>query len=76
MLTGQTKNAFENFEDSEVYILSTICLKNIKTKPMQFATISHENAYNKNYIIKDRSNHNEIKYNSLEDMLNAGWVID
>jgi hypothetical protein len=73
MTREDTQKAFLDIYDSSM-TLDIICLKN--TIESKFALISFVNVVRQKYTIKDRDNGEDITYESLDEFLDAGWVVD
>ena len=76
----KTKNAFEDINNSELKDLPGVCMKQYsKTNSGydHFGIIFKKDIENKNYIITNRDNANDVfKYETIDNMLEDGWVVD
>ena len=72
-LQQETKNAFLNYDTSNISILDMICMKNYDGR---FAIITANEIKLKNYILIDRDMKQTYKYKTLDEMIKDGWVID
>jgi len=74
-----TREVFENFENSELYVLPMVCMKNMARSEYgksEFAIISSDNIIENKLILIDRGTQSETVFDTIDDMLDAGWVID
>ena len=72
-----TKDVFENFEKSELSGMPFICMKNMDNgTKSEFAIICDNDIVNKKYTLIDRGTQTPTTFTSLNEMLDAGWVID
>jgi len=77
--SAYTREVFENFEKSELYVLPRVCMKNMNRSEYgksQFAIISSDNIIENKLILIDRGTQSETVFDTIDDMLEAGWVID
>lgn len=69
-LIEQTKDSIENCFTAPDNFLH---LKNIKGK---FGKISQENLIAHSFLIEDKLNDNKYIYDTTDELIAAGWVID
>ena len=72
----RTKIIFENILGSKFKNKEKINMKNYLEKPIVYAFIYKKNIISKKFIINEINNKFEYNYDSLEGMLNSGWIID
>jgi len=70
---NETKEAFNNYEQSEIVKLKYVCMKKFDGK---FGYISNTNLNNKQYLIEDMDSSNVYIYKSVDDLIKDGWIID
>ncbi len=77
--SAYTREVFENFEKSELYVLPMVCMKNMTRSEhgkSKFAIISSDDIIENKLILVDRETQSETVFDTIDDMLEAGWVID
>ena len=72
-LINETKKAFNDIENSVLKDLPIICMKSFHGS---FGLIFKNDIIKNNYIIIDRETQTKIIYNTLDEMIEAGWVVD
>jgi hypothetical protein len=73
LLQGKTHIAFSDFDNSELAGMPYVCMKEYKGR---FGIISADDIRNKNIVIIDREDSTEYSFDSIDDMLASGWVVD
>jgi len=69
----RTIDVFDNFEVSSLSELPIICMKNYDGR---FGIIRRTDIISKTYIITSNTQLKHYRYDSIQHMINDGWVID
>ena len=69
----ETKKAFEDVNNSSLKNLKVVCMKNWENK---FAIITLQQIETGNIKLVDRDEGKSYNYDTVDDMINAGWVVD
>jgi len=72
-LIAETVNSFKDLDNSKLKDFSLICMKSFDDK---FGLVNGSDIRNNVFKVLDRSTNEFYNYETLDDLIKAGWVVD